>query len=100
MSIIICRQIATAYIGATTGAVFASVGLNSLLAVRNKMVSKYHPRGTNLVTESASIAEAMGTIWSSSCSQLCQYPHHETKVISNNNTTPLLHCIIGSSSMG
>ena len=56
------------------------------------MVSKYHPRGMNLVTESTSIAEAMGAIWSSSCSQLCQYPHHETKVISNNNTTPLLHC--------
>ena len=29
------RQIATAYVGATSGAVFASVGLNSLLAVRN-----------------------------------------------------------------
>ena len=37
-----CRQIATAYIGATSGAVFASVGLNSLLVVRSNQVSKYH----------------------------------------------------------
>lgn len=80
--IIIYRQIATAYVGATTGAVFASVGLNSLLAVSSNQIFKSPIERENiLITESTSIAETMGTIWGSSCSQLCQYPHDEAKVV-------------------
>ena len=93
------RQIATAYVGATAGAGFASIGLNSLLV--SFLLVHCHYLCAHLIAGSSNTTEALDTTGSYDSDQLYQHSHHETKVMIKDPEIALLYIVsTGSLLMG